>query len=147
MEGFLVEYKRTSSILVPFFDTLIAGNTRDEEAAYILSTKYLFILELFEDLYPISSNKYLCCVDSIKFIGTIKFWVVKFTVLRILLQESYLKISYPPLKQKKIHHGLYLDKSKNVLVTLEDSFCCEHTELLKENITRNKTLGTIKNNS
>lgn len=73
MEGFLVEYKRTSSILVPFFDTLIAGNTRDEEAAYILSTKYLFILKLFEDLYPISSNKYLCCVDSIKFIGTIKF--------------------------------------------------------------------------
>lgn len=73
MEGFLVEYKRTSSILVPFFDTLIAGNTRDEEAAYILSTKYLFILELFEDLYPISSNKYLCYVDSIKFIGTIKF--------------------------------------------------------------------------
>ena len=35
---------------------LIADNIREEEAAYTLKSKGLFILELFPDLHPIFSN-------------------------------------------------------------------------------------------
>ena len=71
--GVLGGFKQASNILVPFLDTFIAGNTREEETAYILSAKYIFILELFGDLHPIFSNQYLCCVDSIKFNDSVKF--------------------------------------------------------------------------
>ena len=56
MAGFLDACKQASSILVPFLDTLIAGNTRKDESAYLLSAKGLFTLELFSDLHPVFAN-------------------------------------------------------------------------------------------
>ena len=66
MSGFLDGCKQASSILVPFLDTIIAGNIRQEEAAYILSPKGLFVLQLFADLHPIFADQYLHCVDTDK---------------------------------------------------------------------------------
>ena len=54
MAGFLDGCKQSSSILIPFLDTLIAGKIREEEAPYIFSAKCLFTLELFADLHHIS---------------------------------------------------------------------------------------------
>ena len=54
MAGFLDGCKQSSSILIPFLDTLIAGKIREEEAPHILSAKCLFTLELFADLHHIS---------------------------------------------------------------------------------------------
>ena len=59
MAGFLDGCKQSSSILVPFLDTLINGKIRDEETAVILSPKGLFTLELFADLHPVFPNQYL----------------------------------------------------------------------------------------
>ena len=61
MAGFLDACKQSSAILVPFLDILIAGKIRKEEAAFILSAKGLFTLELFSDL--IFANQYLHCVQ------------------------------------------------------------------------------------
>ena len=55
MAGFLDACKQSSAILVPFLNTLIAGKIR-EEAAFILSAKGLFTLELFSDLHSIFTN-------------------------------------------------------------------------------------------
>ena len=41
---------------------------------------------------------------------------------------------------------MHLDKNKNVLVTHEPSLDDEHLQLLKEKITQNNTLKTIKDN-
>ena len=130
MAGFFDGCKQPFNILVPFLDMLIAGNIREGEAAYILKSKGLCILEIFADLHPIFSNLYLQCVDSDKILSCKVFNVVKATTSKIV-------------KVEKIHDNLYLDKNKNVLVTFEDPLGGKHTQLLKEKITRNDTLDTM----
>ena len=63
MAGFLDACKHSSAILVPFLDTLITGKIQ-EAAAFILSGKGLFTLELFSDPHSIFVNQYLHCIDS-----------------------------------------------------------------------------------
>ena len=64
MAGFFEGCMQSSSIDILFLDTLIAGKIREEEAAYILSAKGLFTLELFAGFYNIFANQYLHCIDS-----------------------------------------------------------------------------------
>ena len=138
MAGFFDGCKQPLNILVQFLDMLIAGNIREEEAAYILKSKGLFILEIFADLHSIFSNLYLQCVDSDKILSCKVFNVVKATTSKIVKDD----LSTP--KVEKIHDNLYLDKNKNVLVTFEDPLGGKHTQLLKEKITRKDTLDTMK---
>ena len=65
MSGFLDGWKQASKT-VPFLDTIIAGNIREEEAVYILSPKLLFVLQLLTDLHPIFAGQYLHDVDTDK---------------------------------------------------------------------------------
>ena len=76
---------------------LIADNIREEEAAYTLKSKGLFILELFPDLHPIFSNQYLQYVDSDKILSCKVFNVVKTTTSKIVKDD----LSTP--KVDKIH--------------------------------------------
>ena len=48
------------------------------------------------------------------------------------------------LKADKIHNNLFLDENKNVMITLDDPLGGSHTQLLKEKISRNNTLSSIK---
>ena len=62
--GFLDACIQASSIVVPFLDTLVTAEIRDEESKYILSPKGIYLLQLFADLHPIFAYSYLHRVDS-----------------------------------------------------------------------------------
>ena len=103
MAGFLDGCKQSSSILVLFLDTLIVGKIREEEAAFILSAKGLFTLELFADLHPLFSNHYLHSVDSDKVLSCEVYAVARSTANKLV---------QPPLttpKADKIFNNLHID--------------------------------------
>ena len=84
MAGFLDGCKQSSSILVPFLDTLINGKIRDEETAVILSARGLFCLELFADFHPVFSNQYLHCVDSDRILSCEVYDVAQVTAKKLI---------------------------------------------------------------
>ena len=137
MAGFLDGCKQSSSILIPFLDTLTAGKTREEEAAYILSAKGVFTLELFADLH-IFANQYLHCIDSDKILSCEVYNVAR------SIASKLVRNNISTLKADKIHNNLFLDENKNVMITLDDPLGGSHTQLLKEKISRNNTLSSIK---
>lgn len=87
MAGFLDGYKQLSNILVLFLDKLIAGNIWGEDAAYIVSAKGPFILELFADLHPIFSNQYLHCVESDEILSCEVYYVAQTTASKLIKDD------------------------------------------------------------
>ena len=140
MAGFINACKQASAILVPFRDTLIAGNIREEEAAVILSAKGLFTLELFSDLHPIFANHYLHCVDSDTILSSQVYNIAQNTAQKLISED----IQTP--KSDQIINSLTLDENNNVVVSLKNPLGGTHTQLLKEKVTRNNTIEKIKAN-
>ena len=142
MAGFLDGCKQSSSILVPFLDTLIVGKIREEEAGVILSAKGLYTLELFADLHPIFANQYLHVVDSDKILSCEVHDVAHRTAKK-LIDPS---LSTP--KAENIFANLTVDTANNVCVSLlqsgVDGEVARHTHKLNEKITRHKTFQDIK---
>ena len=64
MAGFLDACIQLSKIIVPFLDTIIAGNIRPDETKYLASPKGLYLLQLFADIHPIFACKFLHNVGS-----------------------------------------------------------------------------------
>ena len=146
MAGFLDGCKQSSSILVPFLDTLIVGQIRDEETAIILKPKGLFTLELFADLHPVFSNQYLHVVDSDKILSCEVYAVAHKTAERLL--DPLL----PTPKADNIYNNLSVDGNDNVLVTLvnpsassdDDNDTPTHSHILNEKLTRHRTFEDVK---
>ena len=145
MAGFLDACKQSSSILVPFLDTLITGNIRDEETAIILSPKGLFTLELFADLHSVFSNQYLHCVDSDKILSCEVFDVAHRTANKLV--DPSLKTP----KADNIFKNLNVDNNNNICVTLKNPDAADdneepstHTHLLNEKLTRHRTFEDVK---
>ena len=138
MSGFLDGCKQASSILVPFLDTIIAGNIRQEEAAYILSPKGLFVLQLFADLHPIFADQYLHCVDTDKVLSCEVYNIAGKTANTLISAD----ITTP--KADTIFNNLGEDINNNVTVRLIDVQGDEHTHILNQKLTRQVTLQKIK---
>ena len=64
MAGFLDACIQASSIIVPFLDTIVTGSIREEEMMFLASPKRVFLLQLFADLHPVFTGKYLHYVDK-----------------------------------------------------------------------------------
>ena len=107
MAGFLNACKKSSAILVPFLDTLIAEKVREEDAALFLSAKGLFTLELFSDQHSIFANQYLHCVDSDRVLSCEVYAVAHRTAEKLI---------HTTPKTDKIFNSLHLDQNNNVLV-------------------------------
>ena len=133
MAGFRDACKQSSSILVPFLDTLIAGNIRKEVSAYMLSAKGLYTLELFADLH-VFACQFLQCVDSDKILSCEVFQVTDATAKKLIDPN----LSTP--KADVIYNGLHCDDYNNAIVTLTGN----NTQILNEKLSRNKTLDSIK---
>ena len=138
MAGFLDGCKQSSSISVPFLGTLIAGQIRKEEPAFILCAKGLYTLELFADLNPIFANQYLHCVDSDKVLSCEVHGVARLTA------DNLIGPTLKTPKADKIFDNLHTDENDNVLVTLMDIQGTCHTHLLNEKLTRHHTFQSIK---
>ena len=50
MAGFMDACVQASEILIPFLDTLVAGNIRPDETKFIASPKGVYLIQLFADL-------------------------------------------------------------------------------------------------
>ena len=64
MAGFIDACVQASEILIPFLDTLVAGNIRPDETKFIASPKGVYLIQLSADLHCIFTDSYLHCVDS-----------------------------------------------------------------------------------
>ena len=141
MAGFLDGCKQFSSILVPFIDTLIVGEVREEESAILLTPKGLFTLELFAYLHPVFANQYLHVVNSDKILSCEVFNIAHQTAQKLLSPT----MSMP--KADSIYNNLSVDKNDNVyvtLVSLDDDDAVPHSLLLNEKLTRHRTFEKVK---
>ena len=84
------------------------------------------------------ANQYLYCKDSDKILSCEVCNVAR-GIASKLVQNN---LSIP--KADKIHNNLFFDENKIIMVTLEDSLGGSHTQLLKEKLSRNNTLSSIK---
>ena len=64
MADFMYACVQASEILIPFLDTLVAGNIRPDETKFIASPKGVYLIQLSADLHCIFTDSYLHCVDS-----------------------------------------------------------------------------------
>ena len=122
------------------FLTLIAGKIWEDEAAFILSAKWLFTLELFSDLHLIVANQYLRWVDSDHVLSR------GIDDLAHPTAEKLIQPTLPTPNADKIFNNLHLDKNNNVLVTLEDPLRSQTIHTLNEKLTQHYTLQNIKDN-
>ena len=64
MAGFLDACIQAFSIIVPFLDTIVTDSIREEEIMFVPSPKGVFLFQLFVDLHPDFTGKYLHYVDK-----------------------------------------------------------------------------------
>ena len=64
MAGFLDACIQAFSIIVPFLDTIVTGNIREEEMMFVASPKRVFLLQIYTDLHPVFAGKYLSYIDK-----------------------------------------------------------------------------------
>ena len=64
MAGFLDACIQASSIIVPFLDTIVTGNIREEEMMFVASPNRVFLLQIYADLHPVFAGKYLRYIDK-----------------------------------------------------------------------------------
>ena len=97
-------------------------------------------MELFFDLYSISANHNLHCVDSDCVLSCEVYTVAHHTAGQLI------QPTLPIPKADKIFNSLHLDQTNNVLVTIEDPLGSQTTHTLNEKLTQHYTLQTIKDN-
>ena len=137
MAGFMDACVQASEILIPFLDTLVAGNIRPDETKFIASPKGVYLIQLFADLQCIFTDSYLHRVDSDSVLICETYNVAQKTVQTLLNEE----LKTP--NADALLEGLHSDRNQNIMadIKMKDAV---HTVMLNSKVTRGVTLDKVK---
>ena len=137
MAGFMDACVQASEILIPFLDTLVAGNIRPDETKFIASPKGVYLIQLFADLQCIFTDSYLHHVDSDSVLICETYNVAQKTVQTLLNEE----LKTP--NADALLEGLHSDRNQNIMadIKMKDAV---HTVTLNSKVTRGVTLDKVK---
>ena len=137
MAGFMDACVQASEILIPFLDTLVAGNIRPDETKFIASPKGVYLIQLFADLQCIFTDSYLHRVDSDSVLICETYNVAQKTVQTLLNEE----LKTP--NADALLEGLHSDRNQNIMadIKMKDAV---HTVTLNSKVTRGVTLDKVK---
>ena len=137
MADFMYACVQASEILIPFLDTLVAGNIRPDETKFIASPKGVYLIQLFADLQCIFTDSYLHRVDSDSVLICETYNVAQKTVQTLLNEE----LKTP--NADALLEGLHSDRNQNIMadIKMKDAV---HTVTLNSKVTRGVTLDKVK---
>ena len=137
MAGFMDACVLASEILIPFLDTLVAGNIRPDETKFIASPKGLYLIHLLADLQCIFTDSYLHRVGSDSVLLCETCSVAQKTVQTLLSEERKTPNTDALLE------GLHSDRNQNIMadIKMKDAV---HTAALNSKVTRGVTLDKVK---
>ena len=137
MAGFMDACVQASEILIPFLDTLVAGNIRPDETKFIASPKGVYLIQLFADLQCIFTDSYLHHVDSDSVLICETYNVAQKTVQTLLNEE----LKTP--NADALLEGLHSDRNQNIMadIKMKDAV---HTATLNSKVNRGVTLNKVK---
>ena len=128
---------QASKILIPFLDTLVAGNIRPDETKFIASPMGVHLIQLFADLQCIFTDSYLRGVDSDSVLICETYNVAQKTVQTLLNEE----LKTP--NADALLEGLHSDRNQNIMADIKMKDVV-HTVTLNSKITRGVTLDKVK---
>ena len=132
MYGFLDGCRQCSDILIPFMDTLVTGNIRNEETLVLLSPIGIFLLQLMADLHPIFMNKYLHKTDSDHVLVCETKAVAEKTI------ENLRNAKTP--RSDEVLNTMEVDQNDNLQVNIKTKNDYVQTLTLNTKVTRGKSL-------
>ena len=137
MAGFMDACVQASEILIPFLDTLVAGNTKPDETKFIASPKAVYLVQLFADLQCIFTNSYLYHMDSDSVLICETYNVAQKTIQTLFNQE----LETP--NAEALLEGLHSDQNQRIMadIKMKDAV---HTAMLNSKVTRGVTLNSVK---
>ena len=137
MSGFMDACHKCSEIIVPLLDTIITSQIRPDETLFIGSAKGVYLLQLFNDIHDLFTNKYLHKVDSESNVLSCEGYNIA------IKTTKQLSVAKTPLADHLLQ-SLHEDRNRNLkaVFKLKNS---EHVLTLNERLTnRNKSLENLK---
>ena len=137
MAGFLDACTKALSIILPFLDTLVTGQTHEDETKYLASPTGIYLLQLFAHLHCVFTDSYLHHVDSDDILVCEVYEVA---------QQTAKKLTDPELSTQ-LAASLFNSLSTGLNDNIKAEFIVNttnHNITLNTKVTRHNTLNKMK---